>query len=63
MKDDLSIEASGASYREGSWLYVSSAKIPHIAHEMQRKGFTRVSTHTWRRPIDYKLDPNAYDEN
>jgi hypothetical protein len=61
--DDLSIEAKNASYAKDGWLYVRCAKTPHLADEMIRKGFERVSIHTWRRPVGYKLDPNAYTEN
>jgi hypothetical protein len=64
---DLSIEATNAASvaeHEGvKVLKVSSAKIPHLAQEMLRKGFKRVALHTWIRPLDYVLDNNAYDEN
>jgi hypothetical protein len=67
MKDDLSIEAASASsvglHNGRKVLVVSSAKIPHLASEMQRKGFTRVRRHTWIRPLDYKPNGNSYSEN
>lgn len=64
---DLSIEAANAASvaeHDGvKVLKVSSAKIPQLASELQRKGFKQINRYTWVRPLGYVLDPNGYTEN
>lgn len=63
--DDLSLELC-STYRivehEGAQV-LRVTSYGKSTGEMRRKGFKQISRHYWVRPLDYKADPNAYEEN